>query len=75
MVDSGAAETVIPRTWFPNKTVESQGSKRGAFHTTADGSTVENEGEKTLIMSTADGAQLRKVTFQMAIVNKALQSV
>ena len=62
MVDSGAAETVIPRRWFPT-------TKR------ADGSAVENEGEKMLIMSTADGAQLRKVTFQVANVNKALGSV
>ena len=30
------------------------------FCTTADGSTVENEGEKTLIIFTADGTQLRK---------------
>ena len=74
--DSGAAETVIPRTWFPNhKTAESEGPRRGVFYTTADGSTVENEGENTLIMSTTDGAQLRKVTFQVANVNKALGSV
>ena len=60
VVDSGAAETVIPRTWFPShKTVESEGSKRGVFHTAAHGSSVESEGEKTLIMSTADGAHLR----------------
>ena len=39
VVDSGAAETVIPRTWFPNVS-------EGVFFTTADGSTVENEGDK-----------------------------
>ena len=67
VVDSGAAETVIPRTWFPShKTVGSEGSKRGVFYTTADGSTVEHAGEKTLIMSTAGGAQLRNVTFHVA---------
>ena len=76
VVDSGAPETVIPRTWFPNhKKAESEGSKRGVFCTTADGSTVENEGEKTLLMSTSDGVQLRKVTCQVANVNKALASV
>ena len=42
------------------------------FYTTADGSIVKNEGEKTLLTSTSDGAQLRKVTFQVANVNKAL---
>ena len=52
-----------------------KGPRRGVLHNTADGRTVEKEGEKTLIMSTADGAQLRKVTFQVANVNKALGSV
>ena len=58
-----------------HKTVESEGSKRGVFYMTADDSTVEKGGEKTLLMSTSDGAQLRKVTFQVANVNKALGSV
>ena len=76
VVDNSAAETVIPRRWFPNlKAVESEGSKRGVFYTTAEGSLVDNEGEKTLIMTTAEGARLRKVTFQVAGVNKALGSV
>ena len=71
-----AAESVTPRTWFPNhRTEASEGSKRGVLRTTADGSTVENEGVKTLLMSTSDGAQLRKVTFQVANANKALESV
>ena len=75
-VDSGAAETVIPRTWFPNhKTVEPEGSKRGVFYTTADGGTVENEGDTTLIMSSADRSHPRKVTVQVANVNKPLGSV
>ena len=76
VVDSGAAETIIPRLWFPShKTAESEGSKRGVFYTTADGSCVENEGEKTLIMSTVDGGQMRKWTFQVRNVNKARGSV
>ena len=76
VVDSGAAETVTPRKWFPNhQKAEAEGSKRGVFYTTADGSTVENGGEKTLLMSTSDGAQLRKVTFQVTNVNKALGPV
>ena len=36
---------------------------------------MENEGEITLIMSLADGAQLRKLAFHVASVNKALGSV
>ena len=54
---------------------KSEGSKRGVFHATTDGSNVENEGEKTFLMSTSDGAQLRKVTFQVVNVNKAPGSV
>ena len=42
------------------------------FFKTADGNTVENEGEN---MSTADVAQLRKISFQKANANKALGSV
>ena len=75
VVDSGAAGKVIPRTWFPSHKPEPSGSKRGVRYATADGVTLENEGDKTLIMSRADGAQLRKVTFQVANVNKALGSV
>ena len=42
VVDSGAVETVMPKTTFPNHMkVESEGSKRGVFHTTADDSIVE----------------------------------
>ena len=52
VVDSRSAETVIPRMWFlSHKTREPEGSKRDVFYTTADGSAVENEGEKTLIMT------------------------
>ena len=76
VVDSSAAETVTPSTRFPNrKTVESEGSKRRQVHTTADGSTLENNGKNTLTMSTSDGSQLTKVTFQVAKINKALGSV
>ena len=40
------------------------GSKRGVFDTTADGSYVEKEEEEqSLIMSTADGGQLREMDF------------
>ena len=76
VIDSGAAETVIPSEWFPlHDTLESHGSKSGVYYTTADGTPVYNEGEKTLTMSTLDGEHARKMTFQVARVNKALGSV
>ena len=57
------------------KTVTSEGSTPGVFNTTGDGSTVENEGENTLIMATADVLHLTTVTCQVADVNRALGSV
>ena len=76
VIDSGAAETVIPSDWFANhKVEESAGSRSGVYYTTADGTPVHNEGEKTLTMCTPDGQHLRQMTFQVAAVNKALGSV
>ena len=76
VIDSGAAETVMPSDWFPDHaTQESPGSKDGVFYTTADGTPIYNEGEKTLTMATLDGDQMRRMTFQLAKVNKALGSV
>ena len=75
VVDSGAAETITPRTLCPNqKTAESEGSDRELFQLMADGSTMVNEKEKTLSLSTADGHK-RKVTFRVANVNKVPGSV
>ena len=51
------------------------GSKSGVYYTTADGTPVHNEGEKTLTMCTSDGNHMRRMTFQVAAVNKALGSV
>lgn len=76
VIDSGAAETVIPNNWFTNhKVEESAGSRSGVYYTTADGTPVHNEGEKTLTMCTPDGNHMRQMTFQVAAVNKALGSV
>ena len=76
VIDSGAAETVMPSDWFPKHEVkESEGSRNGVYYTTADRTAVHNEGEKVLTMYAADGNHLRRMTFQVAAVNKALGSV
>ena len=76
VIDSGAAETVIPGDWFPgHRTEESEGSRNGIYYTTVDGTPVHNEGQKTLTLCTPDGFQTRQMTFQVAGVNKALGSV
>ena len=75
IIDSGAAETVMPGHWMANyKTQESQGSREGVFYLTASGEPIYNEGEKTLMLMNEYG-QSRKMTFQCAKTTKALGSV
>ena len=75
MIDSGAGETVIPKHWFmAHPTVPSAGSMAEALYTSADGTKVDNEGQTELLMCTPDGKSARKMTFQVAKVNKALGS-
>ena len=75
IIDSGAAETVIPLGWATNYEMkESEGSKTGEFYQTADGTPIYNQGEKTLMLVNAEG-QARAMTFQCAEVSKALGSV
>ena len=76
IVDSGAAETVIPASWFPeHPTVESEGSKAGRWYNTADVTPVYNEGEKVLNMTNLDGSVPRRMKCQVCDVGKALASV
>ena len=76
VVDSGAGETVMPADWLPAHPLrESAGSQNNEYYTTADGSKVYNEGQKSVFVSTPDGKQERAMTFQVAQVHKALGSV
>ena len=76
VVDSGPAETVIPRTWFlKHKTVASEGSKaRCVLH---DGRRQHcgKPRRENADQVNSRWPQLRKVTFRVANVNKALGSV
>ena len=75
-MDSGAGETVKPVDWLPAHPVkESSGSQNNEYYTTADGSKVYNEGQKSVFISTPDGKQERAMNFQVAQVHKALGSV
>ena len=76
VVDSGAGETVLPENWCKAYALEkSPGSEANDFYTTADGTPVYNQGQKKLLLSTLDGRSVRKMTFQVAKVSKALGSV
>ena len=67
VIDSRAAGTVMPSSWFEDHTTEeSTGSRDGTFYTTADGSPIYNEGRKTLRLATPDGSHTRLMTFQLA---------
>ena len=66
----------MPSDWMKDHAEEeSAGSRNGTFYTTAYGSAVYNEGQKTLKLATPDGAHARLMTFQVAKVSKALGRV
>ena len=75
VIDSGAAETVIPLSWLASHpTQESPDSRAGAYYTAANGERIENEGQKILTLATSEGV-IRKMTFQVCKSSKALGSV
>ena len=76
IVDSGAAETVLPRDWFTSHPLmETEASKGGDFFITADGTEIDNLGSRRLTLCTPDWGNMRNMDFQVTDVNKALGSV
>lgn len=74
-IDSGASETVIPKSFSKLvPTVTSPGSRSGLQYEVASGAKIPNEGEKTLQVLTEDWSP-RVLTMQVCEVNKALMSV
>jgi len=74
-VDSGASETVVsPDSAKSIPTVMGAASKAGVKYATANGETVENEGEKTMVMCSVEGVN-REITAQVTDINKPLLSV
>ena len=66
----------MPSDWRPHcPTQVSQAQKDGDFYTAANGDPIFNEGEKTLWVTSKDSYSKRRMTFQLAKVNKALGSV
>ena len=73
VIDSGAAETVMPTDWFTRHELkETEESRRGQFYVCAGGREIPNYGERTL---TLDWSSIRNMTFQVTDVTKALGSV
>ena len=74
-LDSGCSVFVIPSDWLKWFVLEaSEGSKRGQKFIAATGQGIKNEGQRTVKFSTEDGKR-RRMTFQVAQVNKILASV
>ena len=74
-VDSGATETVIGDDMVMSvSTTEGPASKRGVMYEIANGDQIPNLGEKKFVGQTVEGLA-KKITAQVADVNKALLSV
>ena len=72
VIDSGAAETVLPTEWFTGHELkETEESRGGQFYVCAGGRDIPNNGERTLTLSTLDWSSVRNMTFQMTDVTKA----
>ena len=72
-LDSGCSVFVMPSSWLPQFRLEA-GAKKGSTYVAANKGIIVNEGERTITFTTDEG-QVRKITFQVAGVNKPLASV
>ena len=63
----------MPKSWFlAHEVKDSPGSLAKDFYTTVDGTKVYNEGQREMYLAMLDGKSLRKMTFQVGKVSKAL---
>ena len=73
IIDSGAAESVLPRDWCPQAALVG-GPMKGKKYSAANGSDIKNEGQRVVSMVTKQG-QWRNMTFQVCNVTRPLASV
>ena len=74
-MDSGAAESVCPRTMAPQFAIQdSAASKSGVYYTSANGGKIMNLGEQHVPVCLSNGAR-SICTFQIAEVSRPLMSV
>ena len=73
IVDSGAAESVIPIGWCPQAKVEA-GPNKGKTYAAANGNSIKNKGEQVITMFTREG-QTKHMKFQVCEVTRPLASV
>ncbi len=77
VVDSGAAETVMPEEWLQEHMVKpTEKSRNDVYYTAANGEKLYNKGERLLNMTAWDGSAECQMKFQVVDkVTKALASV
>ena len=75
-VDSGAAESVMPKAMLGNETLVAGAAKlAGVKYVAANGARMDNHGEKQVRFKCQEGGALNKITFQVTDVAKPLASV
>ena len=76
MVDSGACDTVMPVALAEHIQIhESAASRRGKSYEAANGTRIENVGERRCLVAAEGGNDEKLMHFQVADVKKALLSV
>ena len=74
-IDSGAAETVLPKNWCTKIPLrESEASRKNTYYLAANGQKIFNEGERNVTFATSTGS-LCAMNFQVCDVTKPLGSV
>jgi hypothetical protein len=75
-IDSGAAESVMPKDMLMNEpTVEGQAKRNGVKYVAANGARMENQGEKKVRFKKSGSDSLNSITFQVTDVGKPLAAV
>lgn len=75
-IDSGAAESVLPRGMLPNEPLREGAAKRsGVKYVAANGARMENLGEKRARFRRSGEAGINGITFQVTDVAKPLAAV
>ena len=75
-IDSGAAESVLPKNLLPHEPIEEgEAKRRGVKYVAANGGKLENMGEKKVKVKRAGSNAANSITFQVTDVSKPLASV
>ena len=74
-IDSGAAESVLPRKMLPKEPMVEEAKRRGVKYVAANGGKMENIGEIKVKFKRVGSKAVNSITFQVTDVSKPLASV